>query len=253
MPDEHAEAATSKPVVNAAPQRGLTAKRGRTDTRRFGQPAPHKEPKKVASKPAQKVELPHLKLFGRWDSNVEVSDHGLKAYVNLKPCLLPRSGGVYRRPFHKSKMHIAERLALHMMVPGHRGRHHELSSGRFGGGMMQTLGAVEKAMEIIETKEKKNPVEVMVRALENSAAREEITSYQLGSIVARDAVITSPQRRVDKTLRNFAQGTYRRSFGKKKSIAEALAEELISASKGSNDSHAIKEKERLEREAIGTR
>ncbi len=173
--------------------------------------------------------------------------------MNLRPQMLPRSAGVYRRPFHKSKAHIAERLALHMLVPGHRGRKHEITSGKLAGGFMKVLSAIEKAFEIIEAKEKKNPVEVLVRALENAAAREEITSYQLGSIVARDAVITSPQRRVDKTLRNIAQGSYRSSFGKKKSIAEALAAELIAAYKNSNESHAIKERERIEREAIGAR
>src|SRR3989338_2400972 len=98
--------------------------------------------------------VPELKMFGRWDSKVAVNDAGLNAYINLSSRLLPRSAGAYRRPFHKSKAHIAERLAMHMMVPGHQGKRHRITSGRFGGGLYQTLQAVEKAFEIIEKKEK---------------------------------------------------------------------------------------------------
>ncbi len=203
--------------------------------------------------PKKDVKIPELKMFGRWDSKIAVNDTGLSAYINLSSRLLPRSAGAYRRPFHKSKAHIAERLAMHMMVPGHQGKRHRITSGRFGGGLSQTLQAVEKALEIIEKKENKNPIEILVRAIENAAVREEIISYQLGSIMARDAVIASPQRRVDKTLRAIAQGAYRKSFGKKKGIENALAEELMAASRGSNESFAIKEKERIEREAVGAR
>lgn len=194
-----------------------------------------------------------VKLFGRWDTAVQVNDPGLAAYINLEPRYLPRSAGVYRARFHKSKMHITERLALELMVPGHTGKRHRLTSGKLAGGLMATLGAIEKSMEIIEQREKKNPVEVLVNAIENAALREEIISYQLGSITAREAVITAPQRRIDKTLRYFAQGAYRKSFNKKKKIEEALAEEIISAYKGSNESTAIRERERIEREAEGAR
>lgn len=197
--------------------------------------------------------MPVLKLFGRWDSNVEVRDAGLKPYLNLDGRLLPRSAGAFRRPFHKSKMHLTERLALHLLIPGHQGKKHRLTSGTLAGGLYQTLQAVEHALELIEKKEGKNPVEVLVRAIENAALREEIISYQLGSIMAREAVITSPQRRVDKALRVMAQGSYRSTFNKKKSIAQALADEISAAYKGSNDSFAIRERDRIEREAMSSR
>ncbi len=194
-----------------------------------------------------------VKLFGRWDSNVAVNDQGLKPYINLEPRYLPRSGGVHRGRFHKSKMHVAERLALHMMVPGHTGKRHRLTSGMLAGGYTNCLKAVEKAFEIIEKKENKNPVEILVRAIENAALREEIISYQLGSIMAREAVITAPQRRVDKALRYFAQGAYRKSFHSKKGIENALAEEILAAYHNSQDSTAIRERDRIEREAAGAR
>jgi len=194
-----------------------------------------------------------VKLFGRWDSNIEVHDLSIKPYLNVDARLLPRSAGRLRRPFHKSKAHIVERLALHVMVPGHAGRKHKITSGPLAGSSYNALQNVEKALEIVEKKENKNPVEVLVRAVENAALSEEIISYQMGSIMAREAVVTSPQRRIDKTLRFFAQGAFRRSFNKKKSFAEALAEEILMAYTGSPDSTAIKEKERIEREAAGAR
>jgi small subunit ribosomal protein S7 len=84
--------------------------------------------------------------------------------------------------------------------------------------------------------------------------REEITAYQLGGIIVRRAVVTSPQRRVDVALRNIVQAAYRKSFGKKMTMAEALAEEIIGAyNNDPNKSEAIKERERIEREAEGAR
>lgn len=213
------------------------------------------KPRKPAKKTAQreKTKFTNIKLFGRWDSNIEVLDPGLKQYINLEPRLLPRSAGVHRNRFHKSKMHIVERLALHLMISGHMGKKHKLTSGKFGGSFMNALNVVEKALELVEKRENKNPVEVLVRAIENSALREEIMTYQLGSIVAREAVVTAPQRRVDKTLRYFAQAAYRTAFNKKKRTHETLADEIYAAYNGSQDSYAIKEKDRVEREAGGAR
>lgn len=206
-------------------------------------------------RPAKKREKTKfdVKLFGRWDSNIAVNDPSLRSYINLEPRILPRSGGVHRGRFHKSKMHAVERLALKLLVSGHTGKKHRLTSGKFSGNYGNVLGTVERALGIIEKKENKNPIEVLVRAIENAALREEVISYQLGSIMARESVITAPQRRVDKALRFFAQSAYRRAFNKKKPLAESLAEELLAAYKNSADSFAIKEKERIEREAGGAR
>lgn len=209
--------------------------------------------KKQQSAPKREKTKFNLKLFGRWDSSVQISDPSLVGYINIEPRYLPRSAGAHRSRFHKSKMHIVERLALDLMVPGHTGKRHRLTSGKFAGGYITTLGAVEKALAIVEEREKKNPLEVLVQAIENAALREEIISYQLGSITAREAVITAPQRRVDKTLRWFAQGAYRKAFGKKKSLGESLADEIILAARGSNESLAVRERERIEREAEGAR
>ena len=224
----------------------------RTPNKRFGQ---ERRPRPKAQKPVKKREKTHfdVKLFEKWDSNVAISDPSLKSYINLEPKMLPRSAGIHRGRFHKSKMHIVERLALKMSVSGHTGKKHKITSGKFGGNYINVLGVVEKALEIIEKKENKNPLDILVKAIENSALREEVISFQMGSIMAREAVITAPQRRVDKSLRFFAQSAYRKSFNKNKGLAEALADELMAAAKNSADSFAIKEKERIEREATGAR
>ena len=194
-----------------------------------------------------------FKLFGKWDSNVEVKDQGLKPYINLEPRLLPRSAGIHRGRFHKSKMHIVERLALKLLVAGHVGKKNRITTGPISGQYSNVMKIVENSLTAIEAKEKKNPIEVLVKAVENAAVREEVVSYQMGSIMAREGVVTAPQRRVDKALRFFAQGTIKASLGKKKTMTQALTEELLAAYKGSSDSFAIKEKDRLEKEATGSR
>lgn len=199
------------------------------------------------------MELKDVKLFNKWSFNVEIKDPGLGRYINLKPKIIPKSSGVYQKKrFYKSKMNIVERLALHLMVSGHSGKRHRLSSGHFGGGFSKAFQIVEKAFELIENKEKTNPIEIFVRAVENAALREEVTTYQVGSIMVRSAVVTAPQRRIDKALRFLAQGAYKKSHNKKKKIEEALAEEIITTYKN-QESFAIKEKHRIEQEAAASR
>ncbi|MFH1631146.1 MAG: 30S ribosomal protein S7 [Candidatus Aenigmatarchaeota archaeon] len=194
-----------------------------------------------------------VKLFNKWESKgIEVRDISIKNYINLDARILPRTAGKLRKPFHKSNAHIVERLALHMLTPGHTGKKHKVTSGIFGGALYNALKNIEKAFDIIEEKTQKNPIEIFVRAIENAAVKEEIISYQLGSIIAREAVTTAPQRRVDKTLRYMAQGSYRKSRNSKLKFATALANEIMAAAEG-KESFAIKEKERIEREAMGAR
>lgn len=231
---------------------GRSGPGGRPQGRRFSRHDDYVPRQRKVEKQKERMKF-DVKLFNKWDPNVQVNDLSLKNYLNIEPRILPKSSGSNRGRFHKSKAHIVERLALNLMIPGHQGKRHRLSSGKFGGAYSNTLGIVEDAMEIIEKQENKNPLEVLVRAIENAALREEIISYQVGSIMAREAVVTAPQRRIDKTLRYFAQSSYRKSFNSKKNMARALAEEIIAAYKNSSDSFAIKERERIEREAGGAR
>ncbi len=200
--------------------------------------------------------MSNIKLFNRWDfEGIVVNDPGLKPYINLKPVIIPKSGGRYsKQKFHKSKMNIVERFANKLMVPGHRGKKHLLTSGRNTGETQTIFKIIKEVFEKIEQKTKENPLKVFVGALENASLREEITSYQMGGTMVRKAVITSPQRRVDAALMIITQSSYRKSFGKKISMADALVDEIINAYKNdTTKSEAIKEKERIEREAGGAR
>lgn len=197
-----------------------------------------------------------IRIFDRWPvEGVEVRDKGLEKYINIEPIVLPKSGGRHSgKQFHKSKISIVERLMNKVTVPGHRNKKHVLSSGRVVGKYFTAYRIVKGALEKIEKDTKKNPIEVLVAAIENSATREEIAAYQIGGIIVRRAVITSPQRRVDLALKNFAQSAYRKSFGKKKSMGYALAEEITAAyNNDSSKSDAVKERERVEKEAEGAR
>ena len=199
--------------------------------------------------------MTEIKMFNKWSSEIEVNDPGLKNYINLKPIIVPRAshGRHSQKKFYKSDISIVERLMNHLFVPGHRGKKHKLSSGNCIGKSITTYDVVKECFEIVEKKTEKNPLEVFVRALENAALREEVSSYQMGSIIVRKAVITSPQRRIDLALRYFTQGAYRKSFKNKKTMAECLADEIMAAYNYSKESNAIQEKERLEREAEGAR
>ena len=197
-----------------------------------------------------------IKLFNKWEmEGITVNDPGLKNYINLKPVIIPRTfGRTAKKQFHKSQMSIIERLANHLYVSGHRGKKHLITSGRNVGKTFKIWDVIEESFKILEEKTKKNPVEVFVKALENAALREEITSFQVGGIIVRKAVITAPQRRIDLALRLIVQGSFQKATNNIKRMADTLADELYAAyNYDPQNSHAIREKERIEREAAGAR
>jgi small subunit ribosomal protein S7 len=196
-----------------------------------------------------------MKMFNRWDvEGIKVVDAGLQPYINLDPRIIPRTGARnIKIQFGKSKQSIVERLMNKIMVPGHKGKKHRISSGRCGGKAVRAYKIVEKAFIIIEQQTKKNPIEVFVKAVENAAPREEINTIEYGGAVYPQPVEMSPQRRVDYALRLMTQGAYQRSFNAKKKIQETLAEEIIKAYNGDNKSAAIAKKLELERQTDASR
>jgi len=197
-----------------------------------------------------------LKLFNRWETEeIKVIDKGLQRYINLRPLLVPRTGGIHVKiQFHKSKNNIVERLMNKLMVPGHVKKHkHKRSSGHCTGKASHVYKVVEDALGIIENKTKKNPVEVLVRAIEYGAPREEINTIEYGGARYPQPVEVSPQRRIDLALRQIVWGTYAKSFKSKKKLAECLANEIIMAYNLDNRSQAISKKLELERQADASR
>lgn len=199
----------------------------------------------------------NLKLFGKWDSNIDVLDPGLKPYINLRPISVPYSAGrTVKKQFWKSKKHIVERLIGHLMVPGHKGKKHWRTSRQCTGKTITIVKQVKKAFELIEKKTKKNPVEVLVRAIERGSPREGVATIEYGGVRYPKAADLAPQKRIDLALRWMVQGAYANAATSKgkKPIWQTLAEEIIATANGESDkSNCLKKKTELERMAAASR
>ncbi|MEM2444307.1 MAG: 30S ribosomal protein S7, partial [Sulfolobales archaeon] len=112
---------------------------------------------------------------------------------------------------------------------------------------------VKMAFELVHLKTGENPIQVLVRAIENVAPREETTRIMYGGIIYHVAVDVSPQRRVDIALKNLVDGAKSASFRSQKSIEECLADELVAAASNDPKSYAVAKKEEVERIALSSR
>jgi small subunit ribosomal protein S7 len=196
-----------------------------------------------------------VKFFNRWTADgVSVVDTGLQKYMAIEPKIMPKTGARYAgNRFHKSQTFIVERLAAKLMISGHKSKKHIMSSGHNTGKKSQALKIVEKALAKAEAKFGKNPLAILVKAVENAAPREEVIAIEYGGARYPKAVDVAPQRRIDLALRYMTQGAYVRSFNKKMKIEDALADEIINASQASGKSNAISKKKDLERQAASSK
>ncbi len=199
--------------------------------------------------------MSEIKFFNRWTAEgVRVEDAGLARYLTLEPKITPKTGARYAgNRFHKSNTFIVERLATKLMNAGHKGKKHFLSSGHNCGKKSTALKLVEQALAKAEEKLKQNPLAILVKAIESAAPRDEVIAVEYGGARYPKAVDISPQRRIDLALRNITQGAQVKSFNKKRSIVDALAEEIIGAAQSSGKSAAILKKRDLERQASSSR
>jgi small subunit ribosomal protein S7 len=199
--------------------------------------------------------MSEILVFNKWPSEgITVADPGLERYITVKPVIVPKTGARYAgQKFYKSKITIIERLINRMMVPGHKAKKHKITSGLATGKSATVYNLVYQALAIIERKTKKNPVEVLVKAIENGAPREEIITIEYGGARYPKAVECSPQRRIDNVLKLFAQSTFQKTFNSKKGAASALAEEIILAYQANPQSVVVAKKLELERQADASR
>jgi small subunit ribosomal protein S7 len=198
------------------------------------------------------------KLFDKWDFTVEVIDSGLKGYINLDPVYVPHSSGRYQKKrFGKAKISIAERLINKLMRTGSAkkkiGGRFMRRDGGYSGKKVKAYHTVRDAFDVINSKTKKNPLEILIRAIENSSPMEETTTITYGGVKYHMAVDMSPQRRLDFALRYIALGASLKAFNSKKSFSEALAEEIILASNYDMKSVAVSKREEIERIAKSAR
>ena len=191
-----------------------------------------------------KMVAPKAPVFGKYDTTeIVINDAGLAKYIDLNSTSVPHSGGKHANKwFGKSNLSIVERLINNIM-----------RTEKYTGKRLKAYKAVSDAFDIIAAKTKKNPVQVLVEALENAAPREEVTRLQFGGISVPKAVDISPQRRLDIALRNVSSGVVAASAKNKKTIQDCLADEIMLAAKGDMTSFAVAKKEETERVAQSAR
>ncbi|MBC7081374.1 MAG: 30S ribosomal protein S7 [Thermoplasmatales archaeon] len=182
-------------------------------------------------------------LFGKYSlEDVVITDKGLAPYINLYADKLHTHGRHANRRFKKSNLSLIERFINNMM-----------KTEKYTGKKLKAMKVVEEAFDIIHKKTKKNPVQVLIKAIENSAPREETTRLFLSGIYVPQAVDSAPLRRLDVALRNICLGAVNKTFKNKKRIEECLADEIISASNDDASSFAISKKLEVERIAESAR
>jgi len=196
----------------------------------------------------------NMKIFGVYSSEgVEVKDPALKHYINLDEKLVLRTLGRTKARSGKAKVNVIERLACLLSVPGHRGKKHKIMTGHATGKYQKTMKIVLKALKIIQEKTGQNPIQVLVKAIENASPRDEITVIEYGGARYPQAVDVSPIRRLDVVLRNIVHGSYDKAFNKKAKIQETLAEEIMLAAENNMNSFAMTKKNESEKQADSAR
>lgn len=185
-----------------------------------------------------------IMLFQKWSfKDITVKDIGLQRYLNLTPMVAPHSMGRHEHQrFRKAKVNIVERLINGLM----RG-------GKNAGKKAKATNFVKEAFEIINAKTGKNPIEILVQAVENCAPCEDTTRVSYGGVVYHLSVDVAPQRRIDLAIRHITAGAKASSVNTPKSIQEILADELMLAAAKDIKSSAVAKRNEIERVAQSSR
>jgi small subunit ribosomal protein S7 len=186
-----------------------------------------------------------IKLFQKWSfKDITVKDIGLQRYLNLTPMVAPHSMGRHEHQrFRKAKVNIVERLINGLM-----------RSGKNSGKKAKATNIVKETFEIINLRTGgKNPIEVLVQAVENASPCEDTTRVSYGGVVYHLSVDVAPQRRIDLAIRHITTGARASSANNPRSIQETLADELVLAANKDIKSVAIAKRNEIERVAQSSR
>jgi small subunit ribosomal protein S7 len=185
-----------------------------------------------------------IKLFQKWSfKDIQVADIGLKRYLNLTPMTAPHSMGRHEHQrFRKANVNIVERLINNLMRPG-----------KNAGKKAKTTNIVKQAFEIINLRTGKNPIEILVKAVENASPCEDTTRISYGGVVYHLSVDVAPQRRIDLAIRHISEGARAASINTPRSIEECVADELTLAANKDIKSYAISKRNEIERVAQSSR
>lgn len=204
-----------------------------------------KTPKKEEKEEVEVIPIfDNIKLFNNWSyQDLTVVDPGIKAYISLRPVVTPHTGGRYaHQRFKKAEMPIVERLVNKLMKT-------KKGTGR----KERMIKSVRVAFEIINLQTGKNPIQVLIDAIQNAAPREEVTRITYGGMAQLQSVDVAPMRRVDIALTNIVEGVYKKSFNNILTAEEILARELIDAADNKTSSSAISKMLEIERIALSAR
>lgn len=191
------------------------------------------------------ISVGDLKLFDKYSyEEVTVDDISLKKYISVDPqTSYPHTANdISSKQFGKGKVPITERFICGLM-----------RKGRNSGKKRLAISALKDAFLIIHTLVGKNPLQVLVDALINCGPREDCARIGKGGAMRRTAVDVSPLRRLNVAIFLLCKGIRQASMKKTKSIAEAIADELIAASRNSPNSFGVKKKDEIERMAKSNR
>ncbi len=197
----------------------------------------------MAEKTSEKKQMhffPSLEKYNQ--EEVVVEDKGLARYINLDTENIYLGAVFANKMFAKSKIPVVERLINNIM-----------RTEMYNGKKIKAYKVVRAAFQIIDKKTKKNPLQILVHAIQNAAPKEEATRLRFGGILVPKAVDTAPQRRLDIALRNICTGAVNASHKNKKRIEEILADEIIKASKNDVSSFSVARKNEIERVAKSAR
>ena len=185
-----------------------------------------------------------IKLFRKWSfKEAKVEDIGLQRYLNLTPMTTPHSMGRHEHQrFRKANVNIVERLINGLMRPG-----------KNSGKKAKAANIVREAFEIINLRTGKNPIEVLVKAVENAAPFEDTTRVSYGGVVYHLSVDIAPQRRIDLAIRHLTEGARAASANNPRSIQETLADELVLAANKDIKSAGVSKRNEIERVAHSSR
>lgn len=198
--------------------------------------------------PKERVTATEQKLFGKWSyADLKTSDPSLVGYISFQSVksqvYLPHTAGRYQqRAFRKVSCPFVERLVNSLMM-----------HGRNAGKKLMVIKIVKQALEIVNLMTGENPLQVLLKAIENGGAREDSTRIQVGGVIKRQAVDVSPLKRINSAIYLITFGTREAAFRKIKTIAECLADEIMNAAKGSVNSYTIRKKDETERLAKSNR
>ncbi len=200
------------------------------------------------------IQLPKFKIFDLYDiSEIRVKDPGLRDVLNLDSKLILKSFVRNNQKYGQTKVNVVERIINRLAVAGHRGKKHRIILGHSTGKYSKNAKIILNALALIENKTKKNPVEVLIQAIENVAPRDEVTLIEYGGAKYPQAVDVAPLRRINLAIRWLVQGSSDKAFNKKKTIAQGLADEITMAADNNGDSFSVRKKNESEKQADSAR